>query len=39
VLVPATPETRALHGKTVDVERDGQGRFLELRSRERDRGR
>jgi type IV secretory pathway VirD2 relaxase len=39
VLVPATPDVRALIGKTVDVSRDAQGRFLGLRSRDLDRGR
>jgi type IV secretory pathway VirD2 relaxase len=39
VLVPATPETLALHGKTVDVARDAHGRFVGLRARSLDRGR
>jgi hypothetical protein len=38
VLVPATPEARALIGKTVDVARDDQGRFAGLRPADRDRG-
>jgi hypothetical protein len=36
VLVPATPEALALRGRTVDVARDAQGRFVGLRPRERD---
>jgi hypothetical protein len=39
VLVPATPETLALHGKTVDVTRDAHARFVGLRPRSLDRGR
>ncbi len=36
VLVPATPEVLALRGRTVEVTRDAQGRFVGLRPRERD---
>jgi hypothetical protein len=36
ILIPASPETLALSGKTVDVSRDAQGRFLGLRPRDRD---
>jgi hypothetical protein len=36
ILIPASVETVALSGKTVDVSRDGQGRFLGLRPRDRD---
>jgi hypothetical protein len=36
ILVPASPEALALSGKTVDVSRDAQGRFVGLRSRDRD---
>ncbi|MGH7437410.1 MAG: DUF3363 domain-containing protein [Polyangiaceae bacterium] len=36
ILIPASIETVALSGKTVDVSRDGQGRFLGLRPRDRD---
>jgi hypothetical protein len=39
VLVPATPEVLALRGRTVDVARDAQGRFVGLRPRDRDIGR
>jgi len=39
VLVPATPEARALSGTTVEVSRDAQGRLLALRARDLDRGR
>ncbi len=34
VLVPATPEVLELRGRTVDVARDAQGRFVGLRPRE-----
>jgi hypothetical protein len=36
VLVPATSEVLALRGRTVEVGRDAQGRFVGLRPRERD---
>jgi type IV secretory pathway VirD2 relaxase len=36
ILIPASIETVALSGKTVDVSRDAQGRFLGLRPRDRD---
>jgi type IV secretory pathway VirD2 relaxase len=36
ILIPASIETVALAGKTVDVSRDAQGRFLGLRPRDRD---
>jgi hypothetical protein len=36
ILIPASIETVALSGKTVDVLRDAQGRFLGLRARDRD---
>jgi hypothetical protein len=36
ILIPASIETLALSGKTVDVSRDAQGRFLGLRPRDRD---
>ncbi|MGH7434672.1 MAG: DUF3363 domain-containing protein [Polyangiaceae bacterium] len=36
ILIPASIETVALSGKTVDVSRDTQGRFLGLRPRDRD---
>jgi hypothetical protein len=39
VLVRATPEVLALRGRTVDVARDAQGRFVGLRPRDRDLGR
>jgi type IV secretory pathway VirD2 relaxase len=39
VLVPATPEVLALRGRTVDVARDAQGRFVSLRPRDHDLGR
>jgi hypothetical protein len=41
VLVPATPEAEALalRGRTVDVARDAQGRFVGLRDRSLDLGR
>jgi len=39
VLVPATPEVLALRGRTVDVARDAQGRFVGLRPRDHDLGR
>jgi type IV secretory pathway VirD2 relaxase len=39
VLVPATPEVLALRGRTVEVARDAQGRFLGLRPRDHDLGR
>jgi type IV secretory pathway VirD2 relaxase len=41
LLIPASIETVALSGKTVDVSRDARGRFLGLRPRDRghDRGR
>jgi hypothetical protein len=39
VLVPATPEALALHGRTVDVVRDAHGRFVGLRAQSLDRGR
>ncbi len=39
VLVPATPEALALHGRTVEVARDAQGRFVGLRARSLDRER
>ncbi len=39
VLVPATPETLALAGRTVEVTRDAQGRFVGFRPRSLDRGR
>ncbi len=39
VLVPATPEGLALEGKTVEVARDAQGRFVGFRQRSLDRGR
>jgi type IV secretory pathway VirD2 relaxase len=36
ILIPSSPEARALSGKTVDVSRDAQGRFVGLRPRDRD---
>jgi type IV secretory pathway VirD2 relaxase len=39
VLIPATPEARALSGKTVDVSRDAHGRWVGLHRRDRDRDR
>jgi type IV secretory pathway VirD2 relaxase len=39
VLVPATSEGLALKGRTVEVARDEQGRFVGLRARSLDRGR
>jgi hypothetical protein len=39
VLVPATPEALALAGRTVEVARDAQGRFVGLRPRSLDRER
>jgi hypothetical protein len=36
ILVPATPEMRALSGKTVEVSRDGQVRLVGLHRRDRD---
>jgi type IV secretory pathway VirD2 relaxase len=39
VLVPATPEALALDGRTVDVARDPQGRFMGVRAPGLDRGR
>ncbi len=39
VLVPATPEARALAGRTVEVARDALGRSVDLRARSLDRGR
>jgi type IV secretory pathway VirD2 relaxase len=39
VLVPATPEAVALAGRTVEVARDAQGRFVGLRPRSLDRER
>ena len=39
VLVPATPETLALAGRTVEVARDAQGRFVGVRAPGLDRGR
>jgi hypothetical protein len=39
VLVPATSEVLALRGRTVDVARDAQGRFVGLRPRDHDLGR
>jgi hypothetical protein len=39
VLVAATPDAFALVGKTVEVARDAQGRFVGLRPRSLDRGR
>jgi type IV secretory pathway VirD2 relaxase len=36
ILVPATPETRALSGKTVEVSRDAQVRLVGLHRRDRD---
>ena len=36
ILIPSSPEALALSGKTVDVSRDAQGRFLGLRPRDRD---
>jgi hypothetical protein len=36
ILIPSSPETLALSGKTVDVSRDAQGRFVGLRPRDRD---
>jgi hypothetical protein len=36
ILIPASIETVALSGKTVDVSRDAQGRFLGLHPRDRD---
>jgi hypothetical protein len=39
VLVPATPDVLALRGRTVEVARDGQGRFVSLRPRDHDLGR
>jgi type IV secretory pathway VirD2 relaxase len=39
VLVPATPETLALTGRSVEVARDAQGHFVGLRARSLDRGR
>jgi hypothetical protein len=39
VLVPATPEARALQGRTVDVARDARGHFVGLRTPDLDRGR
>ena len=39
VLVPATPEALALAGRTVEVARDAQGRFVGVRAPGLDRGR
>jgi type IV secretory pathway VirD2 relaxase len=41
ILIPASPDSRALAGRTVDVARDAQGRFLGVQPRDRghDRGR
>ncbi len=39
VLVPATPEARALHGRTVGVARDERGRCVGIRAPGLDRGR
>jgi hypothetical protein len=39
VLIPTTPKALALQGRTVDVARDPQGRFVGLRARSLDRGR
>jgi hypothetical protein len=36
ILVPATPEARALSGKTVEVSRDAQVRLVGLHRRDRD---
>jgi hypothetical protein len=36
ILIPSSPEARALSGKTVDVSRDAQGGFVGLRPRDRD---
>jgi type IV secretory pathway VirD2 relaxase len=36
ILIPSSPETLALSGKTVDVSRDAQGRFAALPARDRD---
>jgi type IV secretory pathway VirD2 relaxase len=36
ILIPSSPETLALSGKTVDVSRDAQGRFVGLHPRDRD---
>jgi hypothetical protein len=36
ILIPSSPEARALSGRTVDVSRDAQGRFVGLHPRDRD---
>jgi hypothetical protein len=36
ILIPLSPETLALSGKTVDVSRDARGRFVGLHPRDRD---
>jgi type IV secretory pathway VirD2 relaxase len=39
VLVPATPRAHALMGRTVEVARDAEGRFVRIRTQDLDRGR
>jgi type IV secretory pathway VirD2 relaxase len=36
ILIPSSPEARALSGRTVDVSRDAQGRFVGLHPRDHD---